>query len=179
MLSLGNLKVVSSAAGRDRVLGNANRATELFFPCAGNATKCLQSISGKTNFIWENNFISEKTNFIWENKSHQGENKLWKQAIPFSLRICSVPCKNACYLPFPKICLKSWELKFWLWEVEVLVRRRPNLFSVKLICSPCKIPFKVSLFPHFENNQETVWAIFSFLNLLWEWKQFLLLPWVW
>ena len=101
MLSLGNLKVVSSAAGRDRVLGNANRATELFFPCAGNATKCLQSISGKTNFIWENNFISEKTNFIWENKSHQGENKLWKQAIPFSLRICSVPCKNACYLPFP------------------------------------------------------------------------------
>ena len=78
MLSLGNLKVVSSAAGRDRVLGNANRATELFFPCAGNATKCLQSISRKTNFIWENNFISEKTNFIWENKSHLS---LWEFAV--------------------------------------------------------------------------------------------------
>ena len=179
MLSLGNLKVVSSAAGRDRVLGNANRATELFFPCAGNATKCLQSISRKTNFIWENNFISEKTNFIWENKSHQGKtsfgNKpylsLWEFAVFHVITL-------VIYL-FLKICLKSWELKFWLWEVEVLVRRRPNLFSVKLICSPCKIPFKVNLVSHFENNHETVWAIFSFLNLLWEWKQFLLLPWVW
>ena len=135
MLSLGNLKVVSSAAGRDRVLGNANRATELFFPCAGNATKCLQSISRKTNFIWENNFISEKTNFIWENKSHLS---LWEFAVFHVITL-------VIYL-FLKICLKSWELKFWLWEVEVLVRRRPNLFSVKLICSPCKIPFKVNLF---------------------------------
>ena len=93
-----------------------------------------QILSGKTTLYLRKQIPAGKTYLIRGKTTYGNEPylSLWEFAVFHVITL-------VIYL-FLKICLKSWELKFWLWEVEVLVRRRPNLFSVKLICSSRKIP---------------------------------------